>query len=41
LIPKQDGGPVNALVKAYVEVDGKVHREKTGWARRLTFKEDK
>jgi len=41
LSPRQEAGPVNALVKAYVEVDGKVHPEKTGWARRLTFKEDK
>jgi transglutaminase-like putative cysteine protease len=37
LSPKQDGGPVNALAKAYVEVDGKVHPETTGWVRKLTY----
>jgi transglutaminase-like putative cysteine protease len=37
LNPKQDGGPVNALPKAYVEVDGKVHPETTGWVRKLTY----
>jgi len=41
LSPKQDGGPVNALAKAYMEVDGKVSAEKTGWTRKLTFKEVK
>ena len=40
LSPKQEGGPVNAMAKAYVEVDGKVHPEKTGWVRKLTFKEE-
>jgi transglutaminase-like putative cysteine protease len=35
--PKQEGGPVNALPKAYVEVDGKVHPETTGWVRKLTY----
>jgi len=39
LEPKQAGGPVNALAKAYVEIDGKVHAEGTGWKRMLTFKE--
>ena len=43
--PKQDGGPVNALAKAYVEVDGKPTGEKTGdtvnWSRKLTFTEKK
>ena len=37
--PKQDRGPVNALPKAYVEVDGKAHPETTGWVRKLTFRE--
>ena len=41
LSPKQDGGPVNALPKAYVEVDGKVGAEKEVWTRKLTFKERK
>ena len=43
--PKQDGGPVNALAKAYVEIDGKPTGEKTGdavnWSRKLTFTEKK
>jgi len=37
--PKQDGEPVNALPKAYVEVDGKVLPESTGWTRKLTYQE--
>lgn len=37
LEPKQAGGPVNALPKAYVEVDGHPAEEKTVWNRRLTF----
>jgi transglutaminase-like putative cysteine protease len=41
LSPKQAAGPVNAMAKAYVEVDDKVHPEKTGWVRKLTFKEKK
>jgi len=41
LSPKQDGGSVNALAKAYVEVDGKVAPEKEVWTRKLTFKEKK
>ena len=41
LSPKQDGGSVNALPKAYVEVDGKVGVEKEVWTRKLTFKEKK
>jgi len=41
LNPKQDGGPVNALAKAYMEVDGKMSPEKTGWTRKLTFREIK
>jgi hypothetical protein len=34
--PPQDGGPVNALIKAYVEVDGK---PSTDWTRVLTYKQ--
>lgn len=41
LSPKPEAGPVNALAKAYVEVDGKAHPEKAGWVRKLTFKEKK
>ena len=37
--PKQDGEPVNALPKAYIEVDGKEHPEGTGWVRKLTYRE--
>jgi hypothetical protein len=33
LSPKQDAEAVNALPKAYVEIDGKVHPEGTGWVR--------
>jgi len=43
--PKQDAGPVNALAKAYIEIDGKPTGEKTGdvvnWSRKLTFTEKK
>jgi transglutaminase-like putative cysteine protease len=39
LDPKQEGGPVNALAKAYVEVDGKPADEKTVWNRKLTYAE--
>jgi transglutaminase-like putative cysteine protease len=42
LSPRQDGGPVNALPKAYLEVDGKVYPEgKESWVRKLTYKERK
>ena len=37
--PKQDGAPVNALPKAYVEIDGIVHPEGSGWVRKLTYRE--
>jgi transglutaminase-like putative cysteine protease len=37
--PKQEAGPINALPKGYVEVDGKVHPEGKGWVRKLTFLE--
>lgn len=39
LTPKQDGEPVNALPKAYVEIDGQVHPEGKGWTRKLTYRE--
>lgn len=39
LRPSQDGGPVNALPKAYIEIDGKEHPEGTGWKRLLTYRE--
>ncbi len=35
--PDANGGVVNALPKAYVEVDGKAHPEKDGWTRKLTY----
>jgi len=45
LSPKQDAGPVNALAKAYVEIDGATVGEKTGdkvnWSRKLTFTQQK
>src|SRR5262249_33953356 len=41
LRPKQDGEPVNALPKAYMEIDGQVHPEGTGWVRKLTYREQK
>jgi len=39
MTPRQDGEPVNALPKAYVEIDGKVHPEGAGWTRKLTYRE--
>jgi transglutaminase-like putative cysteine protease len=39
LNPKQDGEPVNAMPKAYIEIDGKVHPEGAGWVRKLTYHE--
>jgi transglutaminase-like putative cysteine protease len=41
LSPKQDGGPVNAIPKAYVEIDGSPAKEgaSADWVRKLTFKE--
>ncbi len=39
LEPAPAGGPINALPKAYLEVDGKPLEEKTGWTRKLTFAE--
>jgi transglutaminase-like putative cysteine protease len=38
LEPKQAGGPVNAMAKAYVEIDGKPF---DGYKRKLTYKEIK
>ena len=35
LAPKQDAGPVNAMHKVYVEIDGKPH---SAWDRKLTYK---
>jgi transglutaminase-like putative cysteine protease len=39
LSPRQEGEPVNALPKAYVEIDGKAHPEGAGWVRKLTYRE--
>ena len=39
LSPPQSGPPVNALIKAYVEADGKPLAEKAGWTRKLTYKQ--
>jgi transglutaminase-like putative cysteine protease len=38
MTPAQDAGPVNALPKMYVEVDGKVYDD---WSRKFTYKEVK
>ncbi len=40
LAPAQAGAPVNALAKAYVEVDGKPADEKTVWNRKLTYSQN-
>jgi transglutaminase-like putative cysteine protease len=37
LAPKQDAGPVNAMHKVYVEIDGKPH---TAWDRKLTYRSE-
>lgn len=39
LEPRQSGGPVNALPKARVEVDGVELEEGVGWTRKLTYRE--
>ncbi|MGQ0613758.1 MAG: transglutaminase-like domain-containing protein [Planctomycetaceae bacterium] len=39
LDPPPASGPVNALPKAHVELDGVVHPEKSGWNRKLTYRE--
>jgi transglutaminase-like putative cysteine protease len=36
MAPAQDAGPVNALPKMYVEVDGQVYND---WSRKFTYKE--
>ena len=33
--PRQAGGPINSMPKAYVEVDGKTHAD---WTRKLTYR---
>lgn len=39
LEPRQASEPVNALPKAYVEIDGKAVGEGEGWTRKLTYRE--
>jgi len=39
LVLEGASAPVNALPKAWVEADGKALAEKTGWTRKLTFRE--
>jgi hypothetical protein len=41
LSPRQAGGPVYAIAKAYVEVDGQSVADGKGWTRKLTFVENK
>ncbi len=43
LTPKQEAGPVNAIAKAYIEVDGKAlpDNKDAGYTRKLTFKQKK
>jgi len=43
LNPRQDGDPINAMIKAYVEIDGKavLENKETGWSRKLTYREKK
>lgn len=41
LSPRQAGGPVNAIAKAYVEVDGQSVPDGKGWTRKLTFHESR
>lgn len=41
LSPRQDGGPVNSIAKAYVELDGQSVADGKGWTRKLTFVENK
>ena len=36
-IRTMDGGPVNAMQKVYVEIDGKPH---TAWERKFTYRSD-
>lgn len=39
LDPRQSGGPVNMMAKAYCEIDGVVQSEGKGWKRTLTFRQ--
>jgi len=39
LDPAPKSGAVNALPKALIEIDGAVSAEKTGWTRKLTYKQ--
>ena len=39
LDPPAAAGRINALPKAYVELDGKAAPEKDVWTRKLTYKE--
>ncbi|MBK8179173.1 MAG: transglutaminase domain-containing protein [Planctomycetes bacterium] len=39
LDPKPAAGAVNALPKAYVEIDGKPAAEKSAWTRKLTYRQ--
>jgi Transglutaminase-like superfamily len=43
LTPRQNGGPVNSIPKAYVEIDGQAAKEGAGgnWVRKLTYVEVK
>lgn len=41
LSPRQDAGPVNAIAKAYVELDGQSVPDGKGWTRKLTFVQNK
>jgi hypothetical protein len=41
LSPAQGGGLVNAIPKAYIEIDGQIEKEGANgnWLRKLTFRE--
>jgi transglutaminase-like putative cysteine protease len=39
LDPPQEGGPVNAMSKAYVEIDGRAVPDGEGWVRTLTYRQ--
>jgi hypothetical protein len=41
LDPAPKIGAVNALPKAYVEFDGAAVAEKSGWTRKLTYRQEK
>jgi transglutaminase-like putative cysteine protease len=38
LTPRQNGGPINALFEAYIEVDGKPLPKGSGWNRKVTYR---